>query len=440
MNVTTLPSASTPIPFPGGALRVLGAGDCVTGAMSLIELGETRLLVDCGMTRGADSRTAGPPSDVDAVLLTHAHLDHVGALPEIWRLGARPAIFGTPATLSLATIVLSDALRLAGASDSERRGFSAWFRDLSLGVPYDAWRETGTVRFAFREAGHILGSASIELRTEQARLVLSGDLGRPGIPILRDPFSAWDPGPPVDLVLMESTYGDRAHPPAEAMEDALEEVIHRALRDGGHILVPAFAIGRTQTLLYHLNTLVEAGRVKNLPVAVDTPMGIRVTELYEASRDLYDEEALALLARGDDPLDFDQLYAVRKGSHSRRLRDLAEPMLIIAGSGMCTGGRIVGHLRDLLPRRETDVLLVGYQAAGTPGRALVEGADSVELEGERVPVRAHVHQLSGLSAHADQRELVEWVSAIPGVERVVLHHGEVAGQVGLGAVVEGVRG
>jgi len=460
MDVTNLTSPDVSIPFPGGTLRVLGAGRCVTGAMSLFEFGGTRVLVDCGMARGADAGAPFPEEvvSVDAVLLTHGHLDHVGALPELWRLGAQVRIYATPATLSLAVIVLEDSLRLGGASEQDRRSFMKWFRKASLGVRYDLWREVrgrnaqsrdagppgtgglppdaGTVRFAFREAGHILGSSSIELRSPEARLIVSGDLGRPGIPILRDPFTAWEPEPPVDLVVMESTYGNRTHAPASAMEDELEKIIHHALRDGGHILVPAFAIGRTQTLLYHLNTLVEAGRIKNLPVAIDTPMGIRVTELYESSRHLYDEDALERLSHGDDPLDFDSLYAVRKGSHSRHLRDEEQSMLIIAGSGMCTGGRIVGHLRALLPRPETDVLIVGYQAAGTPGRALLEAASEggerwVEFDGEKVKVRAAVHQLSGLSAHADQGELLAWLAAIPSVGQVVLHHGEVEAQVGM---------
>jgi metallo-beta-lactamase family protein len=444
MEVTSLTSPEQSIPFPGGSLRVLGARRWVTGSMSIFDFDGFRVLVDCGMTQGRDD--AGPfPEDavsVDAVLLTHGHLDHVGALPELWTRGAKVRIYATPATLSLATIVLEDSLRLAGAKEDERRAFMKWFRKASVGVRYDLWRELGELRFAFREAGHILGSASIEMRTSKARVIASGDLGRQGIPILRDPFTAWDPSPAVDLVMMESTYGNRTHAPAVQMQDELERIIHHALQDGGHILVPAFAIGRTQTLLYHLNTLIEAGRVRNLPVALDTPMGIRVTEVYESSRHLYDEEALALLAQGDDPLDFDQLFAVRKGGQSHDIRHLKESMLIIAGSGMCSGGRIIGHLQELLPKPETDVLFVGYQGVGTPGRAILEAAAgraedgrvrTVGLFGKRVPVKAAVHQLSGLSAHADQNELASWFSAIPSVGRVVLNHGEPEAQEALGA-------
>src|SRR5690606_14242899 len=226
-------------------------------------------------------------------------------------------------------------------------------------------------------------------------------------------------------------YGDREHGHTHAdVERELERIIQRALQDGGHILIPAFAIGRTQTLLYHLNTLVEAGRIPSLPVAVDTPMGLKVTELYQHSRQLFDRTALDQISRGDDPLDFDNLFAVHRGRDSARLRDVQEPMLIIAGSGMCTGGRIVAHLRELLPLEETCVLFVGFQAKGTPGAAIqrARNGETVWLDGEDVPVRASIETLSGLSAHADRSELWRWLSAIPNVRTVGLHHGEADAQ------------
>jgi metallo-beta-lactamase family protein len=195
--------------------------------------------------------------------------------------------------------------------------------------------------------------------------------------------------------------------------------------------VPAFAIGRTQTLLYHLNTLVEAGRIPKIPVAVDTPMGLKVTHLYEHSRDLFDRDALARIAHGDDPLDFENLFAVRRGSDSVRLRDVKEPLIVIAGSGMCTGGRIIGHLKELLPRSSTTLLFVGYQAPGTAGAAIQSArtrGTSVWLDGEDVRVNARVETLSGLSAHADRRELLRWLDALPDVQRVALNHGEPSAQ------------
>jgi metallo-beta-lactamase family protein len=233
---------------------------------------------------------------------------------------------------------------------------------------------------------------------------------------------------------MESTYGDREHSCShDDIERELERSVRRAVADGGHILVPAFAIGRTQTLLYHLNSLVEKGRIPKIAVAVDTPMGLKVTELYERSQNLFDRETLDQIARGDDPFDFRDLFAVRRGSDSVRLRDVKEPMIVIAGNGMCSGGRIVGHLRELLPREETCVLFVGFQAPGTPGHAIQRakrGGGTVWLEGEEVAVRASIETLSGLSAHADRGELLRWLRAIPDVRRVALHHGEPEAQRG----------
>ncbi len=240
---------------------------------------------------------------------------------------------------------------------------------------------------------------------------------------------------------MESTYGGRDQPaPATDLAQQLEGAIRRALRDGGQILVPTFAIGRAQVLLYLLNELVEAGRIPALPVAVDTPMGLAITDAYQRFRKLYDREALAKLERGDDPLNFDELYAVREAKFSQRLDEVTSPVLILAGSGMCTGGRILGHLKNLLPRPETDVIFVGYQAEDTPGariqrigeeRARGQQAHTVPtvlLDGESVEVRAHITTLKGISAHADRAELLGWLGHIPGVKTAALHHGDRAAQ------------
>lgn len=424
-------------PLPDGRVRLLGACRSVTGAMTRVETGGAALLVDCGVAQGDDARDWRFPDaarDVDAVLLTHGHNDHVGSLPALLEGGFDRPIFATPPTLELAQLVLADGLRLQGATPVEVERFAARLKQLARPIEYGAptklERLDGTV--AFREAGHILGSASVEVVTPASRVIVSGDLGRPGTPLLRDAHATWSRGRPVDLVVLESTYGDGEHRHAhDDVPGELLRIVQRAVADGGHILVPAFAIGRVQTLLFHLNALVESGRLKDLPVAVDTPMGLRVTESYQRYRRLYDAEALARLARGDDPLDFEGLYAVQRGSDSVRLRDVKTPMFVIAGSGMCTGGRIVGHLIELLPRPETCVLFVGYQARGTPGRRIQDAARTggvVRLDGEEVPVRAAIETLSGLSAHADRRELKAWLGAIPDVRRVALHHGEVEAQ------------
>ncbi len=426
-----------------GEVRLLGAVRTVTGAMTRVDLGGARLLVDCGVAQGRDARDWRLPDDAlraDAVLLTHGHNDHVGSLPELWRRGWRGPILATAPTLAIARIVLADGLRLAGARD-DVEPLLRWLVERARPIPYDrlgAHVEGFAGEIAFREAGHILGSASVEIVTARSRVIVSGDLGRPSSPILRDPNTTWSPERPVDLVVLESTYGDRAHAHGTGdIQARLCEVIEHARADRGHILVPAFAIGRTQTLLWHLNALVESGQVQDLPVAVDTPMGLCVTDTYRRFERLYDREALDRIARGDAPLDFDDLYAVRRGRDSVRLRDVPGPMLVLAGSGMCTGGRIVGHLADLLPREATVVLFVGYQAAGTPGRAIQQAGKGgvVELDGRRVEVRARIETLSGLSAHADRDELAAWLGAIPDVRAVALHHGEPGAQAGLARVL-----
>lgn len=430
--------------IPGGRVHLLGAVRDVTGAMTRVEIGGAVLLVDCGVAQGRAARDWTFPEaarDVDAVLLTHGHNDHVGSLPALIEGGYDRPILATRATFEIAVTVLRDGLMLGGASREEADRFAKRLRELHRPVKYDAATSAvdgfdGTI--AFREAGHILGSASVELRSRQARVICSGDLGRPDTPILRTYNRAWDDDQPVDLVVLETTYGDREHEHSHAeIQRELERVLRRAIEHKGHILVPAFAIGRTQTLLYHLNALVEDKKLlKGVPVVVDSPMGLRVTETYAEFKHLYDREAVERMAYGDDPLDFDELYAARTGRDSARVRELDGPVIVIASSGMCTGGRIVEHLIELLPRPETCLLFVGYQAHGTPGREILEAADArrgddvpiVEIRGEQVPLRAHVETLPGLSAHADRGELKSWLTSIPGVRRVALHHGEADAQ------------
>lgn len=437
-------------PLPDGRLSLLGAVESVTGAMTRAEMGGAALLVDCGVAQGEEAQRWRFPEaarDASAVLLTHGHNDHVGSLPALLDGGFEGPILGTHATLEIADLVLSDGLRLEGASDAELARFRRRFKELARTVRYDeaVALDGFDGQVWFREAGHILGSTSVDLQSRRSRVICSGDLGRPDSPILRDYATTWPSERALDLVVLESTYGDREHRQShDDVEAALERILKRALRDGGHVLVPAFAIGRTQTLLYHLNTLVEAGRLPRLPVAVDSPLGLRVTELYQGMRWLFDRESLEKIARGDDPLSFTDLYAVRRGQDSVRLREVSEPMLIIAGSGMCTGGRIVGHLRELLPKPETCVLFVGYQARGTPGRAIQEaarrGGGRVRLDGEEVMVRCEVQTLSGLSAHADRTELLRWLRALPNPRRVALHHGEPEAQRAFAAWVESSLG
>jgi metallo-beta-lactamase family protein len=415
-----------------GQLVLLGAHASVTGAMTRVEMGGRRVLVDCGVAQGSEAfdwQLDAAALDVDAVLLTHGHHDHVGSLPEMIERGYRGPIYGTPATLEIAKIVLEDGLALQGhgAAESARllREIEARLRAVRLDEPFGLG--TG-VDFAFREAGHILGSASVELWSEQSRVICSGDLGRPNSPLLADYQTKWSSARSVDLVLLESTYGDEEHRHGhDDVEKELERILLRAIERRGHVLIPAFAIGRTQTLLYHLNTLVETGRIPAIPVAVDSPLAIGVTNTYSDFSRLFDRESLAKIARGDDPLDFRNLYAVRRLEHSHRLGELPGPLIIIAGSGMCTGGRVVGHLRRMLPIEQSTILFVGYQAEGTPGRAIQRAAargGRVWLDHEEVKVRAEVETLSGLSAHADRRELARWLDAIPNVKKVVLHHGE----------------
>jgi metallo-beta-lactamase family protein len=424
-----------------------GAARCVTGSCTLLEAGGTRILVDCGQFQGDAvlearnrERFGFDPASIDALVLTHAHVDHVGRAPALVRWGFRGRVVCTRATSELAVLMLLDSAKIA-AEDAEHGGpppafgvpevQALWNRVDAL--PYGKRLTLGKgVEVSLTDAGHILGSAHVLATLREggrtARFGVSGDVGLPHRPVVADPT----PFDGVEYLQVESTYGDRDHrSPRESLAE-FERIVEEAERGEGNVLVPAFALGRIQDVLFHLNAMKGAGRLPNLKVFVDSPLATRVTEVFTRNPAAFDDDTKGLLRRGDDPFDFPGLRFVRDFEESRRLSHEAKGSLIVASSGMCQGGRIVGHLQAMLPRPETQVVLVGYQAPGTLGERLVRREPVVRIRGREVPVRARVHTLGGFSAHAGRRELLGWVGAIREKPRLVfVVHGELHAQMEL---------
>lgn len=426
------------------SLTFHGAAGTVTGAKFLLEGGRARLLLECGMFQGpaeltARNWTAPPlaPTRLDAVVLSHAHIDHSGYLPRLVRDGFDGPVYCSAGTAALLRIMLPDAARL-GEEEAEyrnRKGTTRHRPALPLFTSEDAARALEHVRpvawarpFAaapgvrgrLTGSGHILGASVVALELDGRALVYSGDLGRYGVPIMKDP----EPVARADVLLVESTYGDRAHPPEDGAA-VLVRAVHRAVARRGVVLIPAFAVGRTQDLLYRLRELEEAGQIPAVPVHLDSPMGIAATVAYATHPEEHDADAARVAAGGRRPFVPARFALSRSVEDSRRLNDLVGPAVIIAGSGMATGGRILHHLRRRLAEPATTVLLAGFQAAGTRGRALRDGARSLRIFGEGVPVRAEVMATGALSAHADRDEIVRWLRGFgepPGATWIV--HGE----------------
>jgi metallo-beta-lactamase family protein len=428
----------------------LGACGTVTGSCTLLSWGEQRILVDCGLFQGPQETEQRnrepfpfPAAGISAVVLTHAHLDHSGRLPRLVREGFAGPIYCSKPTRGLLSLVLQDAAKLQEeeAGWAKRKGYARHpnpeplftaddvHRALSFirRVAFDEELEVAPgIRARMRRAGHLLGAATVEISAkgsdgERRSWCFSGDIGRYGVPILHDPQPPL--AAPAALVL-ESTYGNRLH----AQDDpraALAAVIAETFARGGSVMIPSFALGRTQDLLYHLNALADEGKVPPKSVFVDSPMALSATDLYRDFVSEHDEELQAQIDSGNGPFDADRFERARTADQSRALNQRREPAVIIAGSGMVNGGRILHHLRHKLSDPRHTLLFVGFQGEGTRGRALLDGVDTVAIHGQEVRVRAQVKAISSLSAHGDRDELVRWCRALPGApERIFLNHGE----------------
>lgn len=433
-------------------LSFLGAAQNVTGSRYLLESDRVRVLVDCGLYQERALRARNwdpfpvPPDTLDAVLLTHAHLDHCGLLPKLIREGFRGRIYCTAATSEIAQIVLLDSAKLQ-EEDAEfkqrrhkREGRRGAYPEIPLytvddaksafplfsPLSYEEPVQIGDgIEATFHDAGHILGSSMIRLKVsqngEERTLLFSGDVGRWDQPILRDP-TIFDEA---DYVLVESTYGDRLHRDTEDIDDTLSDVINATREAGGNIVIPSFAIERSQEILYRLNELLLEDRIPHLMVFVNSPMAISVTEVFEHHPELFDEEMMDLIRGRTSPFDFPGLKMTRTVEESKAIHHIRGTVVIIAGSGMCTGGRIKHHLAHNISRRESTILFVGYQAVGTLGRQIVDGAKEARILGQMHPVRAKVAQIHGFSAHADRDELFRWLSGLQSPPKhLFVTHGE----------------
>ena len=433
-------------------IQFLGAAQTVTGSMHRLRVNGTSILLECGLFQGrrAESyernrRFPFDPAEIDAVILSHAHIDHSGNLPNLVREGFRGNIFSTFATRDLCSAMLRDSAHIQEADVAyvNRRRAKKGLSPVKpiytqadatetlkyfFGVGYDRWVYVSPhVRAVLRDAGHILGSAIVVLEINEdgrtIRLAYTGDLGRKDLPILRDPTLVSD----VDYIISESTYGGRSHETPYEAEEKLEHCVNRTHKRGGKLIVPAFAVGRTQELAYALHRLNISGRIPGLPMFVDSPLAVNVTEIFRLHPECYDQETLDFMVKERDPFGFERLRYIRYVEDSKALNTRHEPMVIISASGMCEAGRILHHLRNNVGDPRNTILIVGFQAVHTLGRRIVERQEVIPIFGEKHPLRAEVEVINGYSAHADHNELLEWIGNVNRSGRlkgVFLVHGD----------------
>jgi metallo-beta-lactamase family protein len=430
-----------------------GAAGEVTGSQHLIETDGRRILLDCGLFQGrrAESRAKNErfhcnPKHLDAVILSHAHMDHCGNLPGLYKAGYRGPIFCTPATADVAEVMLKDSAKIQAEDARYLRkklqpghpsvdplydeghvdGTKKLFEDL----PYGDWHEVGPdVRIRFSDAGHILGSAITELEINEGgtwkRIVFTGDLGRRGLPLLRDPVRVEG----CDVLITECTYADRIHPDVDNIEAALQQIITKVVRRRGRVLLPAFAVGRTQSLIYFLNRLHNAGKLPDVPVYVDSPLSKEITLVYLRHTSDLDADVQRELRSDQHPFSFPGLRVIQSSAESAELNRQTQPFVVIASSGMCEAGRIVHHIKHGAADEKNCIVLIGFQAEHTMGRRIQDRVPYLRIFDREVPLRAEVESLSGLSAHADAADFKWWFEHLAqdrGVGRAFLVHGEPA--------------
>jgi metallo-beta-lactamase family protein len=445
-------------------IQFLGATGTVSGSKYLIDTGKTRFLVDYGMFQGPKhlrllnwQTPPVKPNSVDCVLLTHAHIDHSGMLPVLARDGFQGPIWATPITTELCEINLLDAAHLQeeDARFANKMKFSKHKPALPLYTKEDAELAISRLRsldydepamisediqIRFLDAGHILGSAIVEVTAQNEkpmRIVFSGDLGRYDALILRDPTPVYE----ADYLLIESTYGNRKHPAEEPIGD-LAAIINETAKRGGMVVIPAFAVGRTQALLYMIRDMKVRGVIPDLPIFVDSPMALRVTDVFCRHVDDFDEEAKAIFREtGECPVLSDNVHFVYTKEESQKINDIRYPAIIISASGMATGGRILHHLKYRLPDPRNTILFVGYQAYGTRGQLLRDGARSIKIHGENVPVRAQIRNIEAFSGHADSEEIMRWLSKFKKPPKMTfIVHGEAESSKALAEEIKQVLG
>ena len=443
-------------------LTFLGAAKMVTGSSYLLEVDNQKILIDCGMFQGSKTITANnsrdflyDPTAIDCVLLTHAHIDHSGLLPKLCKSGFKGKIYATKVTNELCGIMLPDSAHIQelDAEYANRKGKRSGKKPVEplytiddaraclthfYPIDYDAVVILSpSVKVSFRDAGHILGSAMIEVWvTEEGKtvkLLFSGDLGQPNQPIIKDPTFIDE----ADYIIVESTYGNRLHEEYDK-EEKLASIINASVARGGNIIIPSFAVGRTQTILYYLHNLLKAGKIPDMPVIIDSPLAISATDIFLKNNKDYDTEATEMLYKDhDNPLLMPQLRFTKTAEESRALNDLKDPAIIISASGMCDAGRILHHLKHNLWRSEASVLFIGYQAQGSLGRRIVEGVKKVKILGEEIIVKATIYNLDGFSAHADQKQILTWLSYFKTkAASIFLIHGELEAQETLAQLIK----